>query len=171
MGEPWVVPADWDDAARFATLARLAEQGARDPAVIAAADAALGLRPWHSDRYAVNFGAATALLALVHALVFFPDPPGVDTYQNAAYTLAHGGDCEDLSVLYAALCAAVGVRARIVWLAQPGEPQAHVTVQVQPVPRGPWLWAEPSIPSAAIGEDPYAAARREHREDRIRGLR
>jgi transglutaminase-like putative cysteine protease len=159
-GGPWSVPGTATTGERMAALGALAERGRRDPAVRARAATFAGDAP----------ARAAAALAFVQTRPFRADPPGGDTYQTAAYTLAHGGDCEDLCVLLAALLALAGVESRLVWLEQGGAPQAHVSVQVR-FDGGAWRWAEPSVPGAALGEDPYAAAIRTRLTARVRGDR
>lgn len=112
---------------------------------------------------------AQALLTYVQKDVGYIDDPEGEWYQGVRYTLSHGGDCEDMATLFVAMCACVGISARLAWLEQPSARLNHVTAQVflpkasGLLSRGPaspqWLWAEPTISSAKIGQHPYDAAR------------
>lgn len=86
--------------------------------------------------------------------------PAVDPYlfQSAAYTALNGGDCEDLTPLLAAILAALGIASEVVWLSQPDRTLNHVVLQV--AIDGEWLWADPSVCGARLGEDPYDAIER-----------
>ncbi len=69
-----------------------------------------------------------------------------------------GGDCEDLSALLMAVLYLLGFESRIVWIDQPGQAYNHVSLQVRLSDQ--WVWAEPSLEGAYLGEHPYAAMRR-----------
>lgn len=99
---------------------------------------------------------AKQILAFTQRLPYYPDPPG-EWFQSARYTLAHGGDCEDLASLFVALCRFVGIQARTVWMDESGQ-YNHVTAQV--LIDGKWLWAESILPGAGLGEEPHAALAR-----------
>jgi len=115
----------------------------------------------------------------VHLLVdYAPDPAGEEVLQTVLWTLGGeggrtvspitnapkgGGDCEDLASLLVALCMVVGLRARVVWMEQPGSPLNHVSAQVCVDPsRGDdcWLWLDATLPGARLGENPYDALAR-----------
>jgi len=108
---------------------------------------------------------ARAALAFVQRLPYRHDPPGVDTYQGVAWTLAHGGDCEDLSALFVALLRALAghyrlaLAARVRWLARPGAQEDHITSEAR-CDGGAWRWAECSVRGALLGEYPPDAAAR-----------
>lgn len=100
---------------------------------------------------------AARLLARVQRLPFRYDPAG-EWVQTAGETLATGGDCEDLSALFAWLAKRAGLTTQIVWISQPSALRDHVCAAV--LLDGVWWWAEPTIPGARLGESPYDAARR-----------
>jgi hypothetical protein len=113
---------------------------------------------------------AAVLLRTVQDLVpFVLDPPGVERIQPVLWTIAHGGDCANVSSTLRALYLAASVRSRLVWcdLQRQGYPYNHVTVQIThdassvPETLATWLWAEPSVRGAQLGEHPLAAAARE----------
>lgn len=114
------------------------------------APAPIGAPPSCRERY------AAALLRAVQTLPYRLDPKG-EWFQSARYTLAWGGDCEDLASLLVALCRAAGLEARIVWMDETGE-YNHVSTQIYV--GGRWQWAESIIPGASLGEFPQDAANR-----------
>lgn len=65
------------------------------------------------------------------------------------------GDCDDASRALLALYRAAGLRAGLATL---GDPPHHVAVVVRLGKR--WLWAEPTVRGAQLGEHPRAAIRR-----------
>ena len=69
------------------------------------------------------------------------------------YTLAHGGNCEDLSSALVALLFALGLPARVAWITQRDMPLNHVVVRLEDTGE----WADPSIWGARVGETPYSA--------------
>ena len=109
----------------------------------------------------------TALLRYVQREVGYrPDPEG-EWHQGSVYTLAHGGDCEDLAVLLVAMLRCVGLGAAVVWYTVP--PPAvlnHVTVRVD-LGDGAGVFAEPSVYGAFLGEDPWDAATRTAQTERL----
>lgn len=126
--------------------------------------------------------AEKALLA-VQNLGYVPDFPG-DWIQPVEFTLANGGDCEDGTIAFLAICWLLGLRARNVWRIQEGQPLDHITSAIalpvgerpsfggaRPIPtdelpfelRDPtltWWWADTSIAGAQVGELVYDAADR-----------
>lgn len=68
------------------------------------------------------------------------------------------GDCEDLAILLVSILQELDVVSRMDWLEQEEAAENHVSVEIR-APRG-WLWADPSVEGAFVGEHPYAAARR-----------
>jgi len=74
---------------------------------------------------------------------YVPDVRGVETVQGAVYTLKYGfGDCDDQSVLLAALLESVGQPARFRAVAFKPWQYSHVYVQVRPGNVGPWMGVE-----------------------------
>jgi transglutaminase-like putative cysteine protease len=106
---------------------------------------------------------ATILLDRVHRLVTYkPDPEGRDVFREIEWTIANGGDCEDLSALFVAMCRTAGLAARLVWLEQQSYAALnHVTAQVL-LSDGAWHWADASLPNAQLGQHPYDVPRNEH---------
>lgn len=98
------------------------------------------------------------LLSAVQLLPYVDDPTSSDIVCDPSEVIAKGGDCDDRAVLFAALAKVAGYRAVIVWQSQDGAPQDHVTVKVWR--DGAWLWADPTVPGARIGEEPHAAVDR-----------
>ena len=110
------------------------------------------------DAWARRLGSVARVLAAVQRVRYVPDPPGsADKICDAATTLREGGDCEDLAALVVGGARALGVPARLVWIAQ-GGPLDHVVAEVYV--EGRWQWAEPTIAGAMLGEHPYEAAAR-----------
>ncbi len=109
---------------------------------------------------------AAAALARVQRLPYRPDPPG-EWFQSPAYTALYGGDCEDLATLYVAVCALLGLDARLVWITQKNQALNHVTAVVVWDPAWPgvleapgWEWSDASMLGARLGENPYDAVKR-----------
>lgn len=72
-------------------------------------------------------------------------------------TWARGsGSCADAAPLLACLAEAIGLRAELVY--QIGPTMDHLTCKIKVGDR--WLWAEPTIQGAELGESPAAAAMR-----------
>lgn len=149
--------------ARIAWLARWAGVAARDGAVRSyARELAAGLEG-RSD-----LERARGVLARFQRRVRFQldasDARGVDTYQTERETIARGvGDCDDAAPLLAAVFNALGLRARLVGMRSPRQARLspyprHVTVQF--FDAGRWLYAEPTLRGAELGEHPYRAAAR-----------
>lgn len=159
----WMTPA-W----REAELQRIAEWASTLPAM-----RALGQN--FVDELAVSQGSvlprtlAANILAWVHEHIgYADDPPGEEWYQGPYWTMAMGGDCEDLAVVLVALLLAAGLQARVKWQDQPGQALNHVTVLVM-LPEGvpTWVWADPTVRGAQLGEEPHAAAQRLNQLDKL----
>lgn len=144
--DPHVPPEE-----RVPILNELALRGAEDPDVQRVTREAI--RGLQSDRE-----IAEALLRRVHAVPFWAYPPKLECFAPAGKVLERGGDCDNLSVLYAASCLYAGIPASVVWINQPKSKLNHVTAVV--FLDGEWQWADPSIKGARIGETPYEAAHR-----------
>ncbi len=148
----WIIAdtvAPWTRVALLEQLARDATAAPTVRALTALVDAA-----------ADEHERAAQVLALVHRVGYRADPPGAEVFQDADETIANGGDCEDLAVLFAAIASLVGLRAQIVWLDQQihGHALNHVFARV--MVDGRWIDAETSIAGALLGESPSDAARR-----------
>ena len=147
-----VRPLEGSPSERLAVLHGLAERGAREVDVRRVA-----------ARLSVNASGdvralAGEVLAFVQRLPYRVDSEGRDDGAAACATLAQGGDCKKLSVLFCALCSACGLTSRLVWIEQPAARLDHVSAQWQH--GGRWLWAETTVRGAELGEPPHAAAAR-----------
>jgi hypothetical protein len=67
---------------------------------------------------AMAFERAERVLGLVHRVLYRADLVGEEAFEDVCDTLAHGGDCEELAVLFVAIARNVGLEARVVWLDQ-----------------------------------------------------
>ena len=164
--------------ARVKILMQLSQEGAADARV---QTVVAGLVAMLAERLARN--PTPAELAQwfadsVHLLMdYTPDPPGEEVFQTVVWSLGGEcgrdespitgarkgcGDCEDLASLLVAFCMVVGIRARVVWMEQPGSPLNHVSAQVWLDPNAVdgWLWLDATLPGALLGENPYAALTR-----------
>lgn len=173
---PWQAPDD-----RKAILNEMAAEGAHSPKVQwVARGVVLGLAR-QLGRTPTPREIAQGLLDALYALVEYRSDPASDRdfYQPVWITLRPVpdnpvspltgepkgiGDCEDTSVLYAALAMAVPLvsgipmSGEVQWLDQPDNPQNHVAASVT-LPSGA-AWVETTLPGARVGEHPYAALRR-----------
>lgn len=134
------------------------------------------------DPWAASWRLAQRTLEAVHDLVEYkPDPvDGLwDFFSRVGETLrprrgtprsrltgrSQGlGDCEDMSTLTVSLLRANGVRARPIWINQPGAFQNHVALEIflstAAHPSGSPVWAESTIEGARVGEYPLAVVER-----------
>lgn len=105
-------------------------------------------------------GTSTAVEALrwVQSLGFRRVDVRGDGYLSMDETIAGGGDCKALSVLLVALLTALGYPARASWLDEPENAVDHVAVLVRLKPNSQFVWADPSIEGARLGENPHDAA-------------
>lgn len=101
--------------------------------------------------------AAREIHRVVKASIRFEFEEG-EIFQSTAYTAQTGvGDCDDHARVVVGLCRAAGLRARLAFLAPPGEGPAHVAAQA--FVNGEWAWLETTC-DAHFGEHPFTAARR-----------
>jgi transglutaminase-like putative cysteine protease len=100
---------------------------------------------------------AADVLRAAQSLGYHPDPPG-EWFQFPMFTLSYGGDCEDLVGFLISIAMIVGIPAEPKWLDQPGSPLNHITSRL--FVDGKWLWADPTVVGARLGEHPYAAFNR-----------
>lgn len=98
------------------------------------------------------------ILRRVQALRYAVDASGDCVATPREVLLAGGGDCKRLSILLSASLHVLQVPNCIVWVMQPGAPLNHVSVLVWV--SGEWVWSDPSVAGARLGEAPYAASRR-----------
>lgn len=111
-------------------------------------------------------------LLAAQALPYRHDPPGVADVVSLSLACVErdGGDCEERSVYLVARVTAraaltrAGVRAELGWIPQEWAPLDHVTARVY-IPGRAWLWADATVPGAAVGEHPWTAARRLRRSE------
>jgi transglutaminase-like putative cysteine protease len=150
---PFSVPNLRTAEDRLAVIVGIARRGVDAPIVRRLADLARA-RAGH-DRDPRRL--ATEALRVVQRAGYRRDVDP-ELFQNAAYTAMNGGDCEDLTPLYMAVCRVLGLRTQAAWLDQPGRALNHVAPQV--LLDGAWTWADPSVCGARLGEHPYAAVAR-----------
>lgn len=142
--EPLHIPDAASVEERLAVLAGFAERAQTDPTIRQLANSLRGA----SQRI-----TAEHILARVQSVPFVPDPSG-EWFSPPLYTLAHGGDCDDLDALLAALALAAGIEARIAYIPFPEEAQDHYSAQL--LIDGTWQWAEPTVRYAQLGDAPTA---------------
>lgn len=173
---PWQNPDD-----RKAILDEMASEGAHAPKVQWIVRGVIAGLAQHLRRMPTPREIAQSLLDALYELVEYRNDPASDQdfYQPVCITLRPVpgnpispitgrpkgiGDCEDTSVLYAALVNAVPLvsgipmAGRVEWLSQPDSPQNHVAASVT-LPSGQ-AWVETTLPGARIGEHPYDALAR-----------
>jgi hypothetical protein len=141
-------------------MARLIIQGSQSLVLQTMAEGIV--RNWASvpaNVQVTNAQAAQIFLDYVRATVRYrPDPPASEYMKSAAVTLcAPGtnlcvqvGDCDDLSIALASLCAAYGIPVRILKQIFGSDAQEHVLVAIQ-TDSGDWLPADPSVPDKPVG--------------------
>lgn len=118
---------------------------------------------WLADSIAsAASGPADAVqraLDYCHALPHVADPTGpADWVADPCAVAVVGGDCDDLCVLLLALLFGMRVAGKIVWMPLPAQAQDHVVCQA--FIGGRWLWADPFVRGARLGEHPGEAAYR-----------
>jgi len=167
---------------RVELMEQLVCSGARNPAVLAFAERFAP--PWLG-----TIERLQALLDGMHSVVVYePEPARADgtviqeKLRQAITTLAEKrmGDCNNLSIAYAAMARALGFNAVATWVHQPGLPVDHVAAQVclggNPGDKAAarydltltappsasckltWVWVETTLPGARVGAHPYDEA-------------
>jgi len=146
-------------------MSRLADGGAHDPAVIAAAhDIVRGVR--ERD----DVATMDAMLQFVRARMrYTPDPVDVELVKSPRVLLEESardpggkfvGDCDDASTLLASLLACVGIRSRFCVVPadgrRPGE-WSHVYVSAA-TSDGWWISLDPIVRRFAVGEEAPSSA-------------
>jgi hypothetical protein len=141
----------------LAVMSMLAQEGARDPVVVQAAHAAVRHVPERDDEATI----AAVLTDVRMRQRYTRDPLDVELVKAPRAALeecaASGGkfvgDCDDASVLFAAMLGAVGVRTRFVVApvdaARPGE-WSHVYVSAMRSD-GRWVAVDPIVRSFGVG--------------------
>lgn len=127
-------------AQTLSVMRRLVTEGRIDPTIRQAATTIIFLQPERAVRREVE-----QLLAYVQgAIRYTRDIVDTETVSTAEKTLAGRiGDCDDQSVLLAALCEAVGYPTRFV-VAGYDDPREVQHVYVQVCVDGAWLDADPT---------------------------
>lgn len=157
---------------RVAIMEALANDGTTYPSVQGLANqikeranALAAKSPTNQGTWFARIVALEALRA-VQSLPYVPAPEGQEWMQRADYTLANGGECKALSVLLVALCHLLGLHAQIMWITQTGKFINHVSTLIwldsanPNTAGGRWVWADPSVRGAMLGESPYEAVSR-----------
>lgn len=174
--EPWRISDYTPVEERLRIMADIALEGQTFPSVQALAYQARSMAcavqsvcTGPTTRDATLILAASAL-QVVQSLYYRLDHVGEEWFQSTDYTIVNGGDCEDLGVMLAAINGLLGLKSRLVWVYQPGHSLNHLSTQLwldtpygsyeRPTGHGEWLWEDPSIRGAALGEHPYAALKR-----------
>lgn len=163
---PWRIPDEVSFDARVRILMELARRGESDPDVRAWARAVARRVDDLADPRFATYDArlASAALAAVQLWPYRDERPG-EQYQSVRRTLRTSGNCHDLAPLLVATLHLLGLPARVFWITQKGEARDHVTVEVRV--DGVWCIAEPTIPGAALCENPYVAAARLGQHSRL----
>lgn len=143
----------------LATMSQLAQAGARDPVVIAAAQNVVRNVPERDD--VTTMGAMLTDVRL--RMRYTNDPIDVELVKSPRALIdecaEHGGtfvgDCDDASVLLAAMLGAVGIRSRFVVVpaerSRPGE-WSHVYVSAM-ASDGSWHALDPIVRSFGVGQE------------------
>lgn len=163
---PFIVPPETTLAQKQAWLDQIVAEAASDPVMREAARRVLAeaarMAP-HTPSYDGDWRQriiALEILRLVHTVPYVSGPEGRDEFAPASYTLEHGGDCDRLNTLVAALCCLCGLVSVVDWIEQPGLPLDHVATEV--VLDDSWQWMEGSVAGAVVGEDPWHAVKRQN---------
>lgn len=162
---PFRVPDSWTPEHRIRYLENLVSLGVKDGQVCRTASIISRSFDWESpDRR--QFRIADAILSYVQRQVpYVADPADQEWYQGPVYTLAYGGDCEDLAVLVATLAKCAGLQADVYWIDQPEARLNHVVSRIEV--GGAYLFADASISTAFLGEHPHSAVQRSQQFERL----
>jgi LPXTG-motif cell wall-anchored protein len=152
---------------RFRVFREHAQRYSADPRIqnIARELCSIGKLPRRGDQALAQLSAqgvhsemASRLLRGVQQRVRFTGP--LEAFRNPIDTWRDGwGDCKGSSALLAALALSVGCNATLMAMGRDNDP-SHVCAMLQPYDGAPWLWAETTIPGAALGEHPVDAFNR-----------
>lgn len=129
---------------------------------------------------------AQRLLDTMHHLVQYgDDPPDIEQYSRVTTTLMPvvgtaispitkdpkgRGDCDDLAVLFSALCRAAGMTSNVIWVDQKGAAFNHIA-SVMCANGDRCYWVEATLPGARVGEATREAVERlraTNRQDFVR---
>lgn len=100
---------------------------------------------------------AWRILWFVQSRPYVSSPAGQWIERDLAQTVATGGECGALATLVCACAELNGIPWQLVWRSYPDGAQ-HISAKL--APEGAWLWADPTVRGASLGEDPNAAALR-----------
>jgi transglutaminase-like putative cysteine protease len=100
-----------------------------------------------------TLGQAAGLLQWVRETVYYlPDPVGVELVREPGALISRGaGDCDDMSVLLAALASCIGIPVRFVAIATTPEGFDHVYPELWIDALDAWLPADAAVPGVPIG--------------------
>lgn len=106
-------------------------------------------------------------LRFAQSLPRWKDPEGREQFISIADTIAQGGDCEDHSAVLVAILELGSRRAypcvggMLQWMQLENIARYnHITAGASLDCGRTWMWAEPSVRWAELGEDPFDAALR-----------
>lgn len=165
---PFRIPDSWPPERRIAYLDGLVRLGLDDGQVCRTANI---IADQFSDFSGTDrdLRVGDAILHYVQTKVpYVPDPSDEEWYQGPVYTLAYGGDCEDLAVLVAALARCAGLTSDVYWIEQPAARLNHVVSRIKI--GGAYLFADASITTAFLGEHPHDAVKRSQQQFERLGL-
>jgi hypothetical protein len=174
---PYLIINDFTPSAdREEILNELANEGAAAREVRRFARWAVAKLTLELQREPTDTEIAQALLDLEHQLVQYADDPvDHEEYSRALTTLRPvggnpispvtgapkgRGDCDDMAVLFAALCRAVGIKVNVIWVDQRGADYNHIAAVACFDGEDACHWVETTIPGARIGETTPQVLRR-----------
>lgn len=180
---PFLIINDFTPSAdREEILNELANEGAVAREVRRFARWAVAKLTLELQREPTDLEISQALLDLEHQLVKYADDPvDHEEYSRAVTTLrpVEGnplspvtgapkgrGDCDDMAVLFAALCRAAGIKASVVWVDQRGADYNHIAAVACFDGEDACHWVETTIPGARVGETTSQVLRRVRVEGR-----
>lgn len=141
---------------RIDILQDIGIRGSNLPEIRELAQIVLSRAPAHDD-----LALAAECLNAVQHLEYHQHPDdgtGSDLFQRVDYTIAYGGNCEDLGSVLVALYTHLRFRSIVLWIPQRDKPLNHVSVVVRV--RGRWGWADPTVGGATLTESAYQAIKR-----------
>ena len=174
---PTIVINDFTPAAeREELLNALADEGANTKQVRHLARWGVTTLVLELQRAPTDLELAQKLLDMMHELVQYGDD-AVDheEYSRAVTSLVPvegmpvspltgrpkgRGDCDDLGVLFSALCRAAGMSSDVIWVDQKGAQYNHVASVLCVGAGERCYWVEATIPGARVGETTQAVIQR-----------
>lgn len=170
--DPFLIPATTPIPERLAMLLLMARASRKTPEVqklVKMAKQRL-VNPSAMER------ASAALRVVQETTPYVRHSTPDQWFQPVWLTARRGGMCADLSALLSSVLCEMEVGNRLVWIDQIGAKANHLTVQVWVLDHRPstdsdtdpgWQYADPSIPTAVVGETPYEALERSKAWDRV----